>query len=166
MEIYPRSKWSKDRAPRDLTSQSPRNVREMFLHYPAASQRLNGIDRDQEQVQYMRAIRDFHMDTRGWDYFAYTHAVFQDGEVYQGRGIGHIPAAQEGHNTNTFAVLCVLGNTESPSFAMRSALVRLKNHYDHYAHRDLTAKPHSAATATSCPGDKLRAFIPELNRKA
>lgn len=135
----------------------------MFIHHPASPHDLGHIDTDMERDRYMREIQNFHMDTRGWADFAYTHAVFQDGTVVRGRGIEFVPAAQLGHNTNTFAVLCVLGDREIPSPEMRVVLWQLKNHYDKRAGRDLTVKPHSAVTATSCPGDKLRAIIANLN---
>lgn len=165
MRINSRASWGA-RRPRARTIQDPRDVRELFLHYPASGHALEHLDTDSEQDAYMRAIQAFHMDGRGWSDFAYSFAVFQDGEVYRGRGVHAVPAAQAGHNTNTFAVLCVLGNTEVPSSRMRESLVALKNYLDRRAGRDLLARPHSAVVSTSCPGPHLRAFIPALNRLA
>jgi hypothetical protein len=167
MKVRTPAAWGPDRDPRPMTPQNPRNVREMFLHYPADPNALKARTNTQrERDAYMRGIRDFHMDGRGWSYFAYSFAVFQDGSVYKGRGIDNVPAGQEGHNTNTFAVLCVVGNDEAPSAAMKESLRELKNFLDGQAGRDLNARPHSAVVATACPGPKIRAIIPELNRKA
>lgn len=167
LKINKRDEWSRDRGPRPLTEQSTSNIREFFIHHPASPHDLDHIDKDQEQVSYMRAIRDFHMDdpTRRWAYFAYNFAVFQDGEVYQGRGLGHVPAAQLGHNTNTIAVLCVLGNSELPSTRMKEGLRDLKNHCDKECGRDLRALGHSqgAGQSTECPGTPLRNYASRLN---
>jgi hypothetical protein len=165
--IQSRRSWgARPPKPGTITPQNDSQIREFFIHHPAdPSHELAHIDTDQEQDAYMRAIQNFHMDTRGWGDFAYNFAVFQDGRVYRGRGRNRVPAAQLGHNTGTVATLCVLANGEHPSDAMVRSLGALKDYLDSRLGRDLPVRPHSAVTGTECPGPELRAIIPRLNRE-
>lgn len=164
MRIATRKSWKARRPRAGLDRQSDQRITELFLHHPADVHDLAHIDRDQEQDAYMRGIQNFHMDSRGWGDFAYNFAVFQDGEVYRGRGRNVVPAAQFGHNTGTVAVLCVLGDNETPTPEMHRALRNLKNYLDGKVGRDLRVRAHGDVFATSCPGPKLRRLIPQLNR--
>lgn len=165
MKVQPRRSWNA-RSPQSMSGQLARNIREFFLHYPASPHDLDFLDTDMEHDAYMRGIQNFHMDVRRWSDFAYNFAVFQDGAVYKGRGLNRVPAAQLGHNTNTIAVLCVVGNSETPSHAMRQSLRDLKNMCDKRCGRDLFARPHSAVTPTACPGNRIRGIINDLNAQA
>ena len=162
IKIASRKSWGA-RTARPRTKQSDSQIREFFLHHPADPHDLSHIDTDKEHDAYMRAIQDFHMDTRGWADFAYSFAVFQDGAVYRGRGRNYVPAAQLGHNTGTIAVLCVVGDREKPTDHLYSSLVRLKNRMDSEVGRDLRARAHSDVFATECPGSQIRALLPRLN---
>jgi len=163
IKIASRKSWGA-RPARPRIPQSDNQIREFFVHHPASPHDLGHIDTDQEQDAYARSIQDFHMDTRGWSDIAYSFLVFQNGRVYRGRGRNYVPAAQLGHNTGTIAVMCVLGDREAPSRQMCDSLIRLKDRMDREVGRDLVARPHSSVTSTDCPGDKLRAFIPSLNK--
>ena len=136
------------------------------MHWPADMRdALRGIDTDREQDIYMRAIQTFHMGPeRGWADFAYNFAVFQDGRVYRGRGLDWQPAAQENHNMNTIAVLCVVGDTEKPTRLLVNGLIELKDHIDRKCGRDVIVRPHSAATSTQCPGPHVSTIVSQINR--
>lgn len=164
MRIHSRQSW-RARKPGPRATQSDSQIKEFFLHHPADPHHLQGTDTNQEQGAYMRAIQNFHMDVRGWSDFAYAFAVFQDGEVYRGRGRGYVPAAQLGHNTGTISVLCVVGDGEKPSAQLYNGLARLKDEMDKRVGRDLIVRPHSAVFNTTCPGDEIRALIPRLNKQ-
>lgn len=171
MHINTRKSWGARRprpvSPPGSNRQSDAIIREFFIHHPADPHGLAHIDTDMEQDAYARAIQDFHMDdpAHKWNDIGYSFLVFQDGRVYRGRGRHTIPAAQLKHNTGTIAVLCVLGDGETPSRAMVRSLGELKDKMDSLVGRDLIARPHSAVTATSCPGDPLRSIIPGLNKR-
>lgn len=167
MKIQSRPSWNA-RKPRPGTSrQTDSQIREFFIHHPADPHNLAHIDTDMEQDAYMRGVQDFHMDdpAHRWNDIGYSFVVFQNGRVYRGRGRNVVPAAQLNHNTGTIAVLCVLGDNEPPSAAMVRALGTLKDEMDRRVGRDLIARPHNAVTATSCPGARLMAIIPNLNRR-
>ena len=162
MRIIPRNQWGA-RKPRPRQRQS--SWREFFLHWPGDG-RFAHIDTPAEEREQMREWQNFHMDVRGWSDYGYAFAVFPSGRVYRGRGMDWVPAAQEGHNTGTVPVICVVGPGEQMTDAMKRSLRELKNHCDKRAGRDLTARPHSAVTSTSCPGPVVRAFVDDLNRSA
>jgi hypothetical protein len=165
MKIRSRKSWSSDRDPRPMTRQLRANVREFFLHWPADKRAsLAFLDTVGEQITYLRGIRDFHMDApdRRYSFIGYSFAVFQNGAVYRLRGMGFVPAGQLRHNTNTVAVLCVVGASESPSPAMKSSLKSLKRHVDRNAGRTTNARGHGEVTGTDCPGPRVRAIIPTL----
>lgn len=163
LTIHSRKSWGA-RAPRPRAPQSRTAVRELFIHWPAlGSGSTLKWDAAREREE-LRSEQAFHMDTRGWSDIGYSFAVFPSGRVYRLRGMDWVPAAQEGHNTNTVAVTCVLGPNDKPTDAMIASLWSLKNHCDGKAGRDLVVRPHGDVTATSCPGPNLRAIIPELNK--
>lgn len=164
IKIHSRKSWNA-RPARPRARQPDSVIKEYFIHHPADPHDLQGVDTNQEQGAYMRGIQNFHMDERKWSDIAYAFVVFQDGEVYRGRGRGFVPAAQLGHNTGTIAVMCALGDNESPSSEMYNSLARLKDRMDKEVGRDLDVRAHSEVFNTSCPGDKLRALIPRLNAR-
>lgn len=159
MKIRSRKSWGA-RPPRPRSRQHPTNVSEFFIHWPG-NNRDNFLAEAQEKAK-LREWQDFHMNGRGWSDIGYNFAVFSSGRIYRLRGMDWVPAAQEFHNTNTVSCVCVGMVTG----AMKASIIDLKNHCDRRAKRDLTARPHSAVTATDCPGDELRALVPVLNREA
>jgi len=104
------------------------------------------------------------MDTRGWSDFAYNYVVFRSGRIYAGRTFKVVPAAQEGHNTNTVAVCCVIGATDSISSAMKETLREVVRWAEKYAGHELRVRAHRDVGSTTCPGPKLAAFVPSLDR--
>lgn len=99
---------------------------------------------------------------RRWSFFAYSFAVFQSGRVYRGRGMNWVPAGQEGHNTGTVAVLCVVGPGDDPSPAMLRSLRGLRAHCERKAGHGLNVRGHGEVVQTACPGPELRRLVREL----
>lgn len=165
LQINSRKSWGA-RRPRCRTEQSLASVTKFILHWPADMRdALAEIDTDREQDAYMRGIQDFHMGpSRGWCDFAYNYAVFQDGEVYRGRGLRTVPAAQEGDNSGTCAVLCVVGDEEKPSERMIQSIIALKDRCDRRCGRDLQVFGHGGmpGQATQCPGPHVSAIVPRV----
>jgi hypothetical protein len=188
MQIISRKAWGA-RRPRCRTPQDPRNVRELFIHWPGqpgiARESITDHDDDwcalpdhlidaaaritgpAAEAAWMREIQAFHMGPdRGWCDFAYSFAVFKSGRIYRGRGFYNLPAGQEGHNTGTVAVVCVLGTADAhvPE-PMAHALKDLVHWAEtRRAHRELAVRPHRSVNQTTCPGDALARFVPTLDR--
>lgn len=112
----------------------------------------------------MRDTQRFHMDTRGWSDFAYNYAIFPSGRIYAGRTFQYVPAAQEGHNTNTVAVCCVIGAPDQIPAPMRETLREFVRWAEDYAHRELKVRGHRDVGQTTCPGDRLFEFTRSLDR--
>ncbi len=170
--LYELEDWN-TRDPRPMTKQNPDNIRESFIHHTTDT-RAEVTDTLDEQKRAMRAIRDFHMDVRGYSFIGYHFVVFQPygsrkkARVFQARPLIYVPAAQLLHNTNT-AAICVYGNFQRDDGvkddtikAIVGLLERINNRHPSLAvlggHRDVVA--------TSCPGDTLYAKIPTIAKKA
>ena len=158
MKIVSRRAWGA-RKPRERTYQDPRSVREIFVHYTESP---GGQYAFEDQRRVMQQTQDFHMDTRGWSDIAYNFLVFNSSRprVFYGRGARVVPAAQAGHNTNTVAIAVVMRDGEKLGWRTRLQLRRLIwNLRKKTIRRNVPVRPQSAVTATSCPGDQLRAFV-------
>lgn len=128
---------------------------------------------DQEK-QRMRSIEAFHASPkptgRGWSGFAYNFCIFPSGRVYQGRGWGHMGAHSDGENARSVGVLFPQdGNRqdltpqqiESFRLLMQEGVDRraLAPEWKADGHRNMPGE------STMCPGSKILARIPELNRR-
>lgn len=162
--IVQRNTWGA-RKPRATTRQNPKAVRELFIHWPATPGSTKHINTRAEERAWMRQIQNFHMDTRGWNDFAYNYAIFPSGRIYAGRTFRNVPAGQEGHNTNTVAIVCVLGMADDhiPA-AMKSNLRDFVRWAEKYAGHELKVRGHKEVSPTSCPGPTLMSFVDNLDR--
>lgn len=122
------------------------------------------VDTAAEERAFMRRIRDFHMDERGWQYFAYNHGMFLSGRVYQGRGIDNIPAAQAPHNTDGLAICVMMGTADRVTRAVRSQLKDYVRWSERTCNRDQRVRGHGEVNSTSCPGPRLQSMAAGLSR--
>jgi hypothetical protein len=146
--------------------QKPSHVAEVFVHHSASFGA--SIDTHAEQVATMQQLQNFHMDGRGWADIAYHFVVFQPrgklkrAVIFAGRPLNVVPAAQEGHNTNTVAICIVQADPERLATntvwrvgrlarRIRSAR-RLRGHYE--------------VVKTECPGALIRATLPRIAKIA
>lgn len=162
--IHTRTSWGA-RTPRPTrTPQSPRSIREFFIHWPGETGKFTGITAVRERA-IMRETQDYHMDTHGWADIGYSFAVFQSGRIYRGRGMNYVPAAQLGHNTGTVGVCCMVGLHDEPTPELLKAVGELKHFCLLRAHAfELIVRPHKAVTSTDCPGPAMSKHIAQLQR--
>lgn len=133
-------------------------------HLIEAAARISGPAAERA---WMRSVQDFHQGPqRKWCDFAYNFAVFKSGRIYRGRGAYTVPAGQEGHNTNTLAIVCVLGTADARvPVPMQESLIELIRWIERKrAHGEVHVRPHRAVNQTTCPGNVLTAFVPRLDR--
>lgn len=109
--------------------------------------------------QFLRGIQQFHMGpARGWADFAYSFAVDGAGRLYEGRGWGVVGAHTPGFNSTSHALYLLLGEGQEPSEAMLAASRDwIAEHNRRYGAGYI--RPHRAAKATACPGDRVVALI-------
>jgi hypothetical protein len=137
------------------------------------------------------AIRDFHVNTNGWDDIGYNWLIDPNGVIYEGRGSGKRGAHFSCMNGGTTGI-CLMGNymTIPPTTAALDALDAFlawescdkdiqpgnigwhgasQQHMPFVAgHRDGNASsaPGSCARNTACPGDSLYPMLQQIALRA
>jgi hypothetical protein len=146
MNLVTRQQWGA-RPPKSVkTIASSEGI---FVHYTVTP---TGPD----EAAIVRNVQAFHMDTRGWQDIAYSFLVGQSGNVYEGRGWGVAGGHTEGWNSRSHAV-CWIGNQETPSDAALAAIDDVCA--EHARRYGGWVKAHRDVNSTSCPGDKLAAWV-------
>jgi N-acetylmuramoyl-L-alanine amidase-like protein len=123
-----------------------------------------------EQANHVRCagrvlgIQRYHMKEKGWLDIAYGHLVCKHGYVFVGRGYGIRTAANGTTTANDhYFAICFLGEGTQGRADLtrrgRRALGELIRDYQRRYPRALHVRPHSAFTATECPGRELHAYI-------
>ena len=158
MRLLTRADWGA-RPPRSRrTMMLPKA--DLYLHHTAGS--------EPDGPAGVRAVQAFHMDRRGYHDIAYSFVVDRIGAVFEGRGAGVVGAHTKGHNTTSHAI-CVLGHydRETPSEAALDGVAGLVAHgrRQGWWPAGITGG-HRDVGSTSCPGNRLYAAIPDLNRRA
>ena len=115
-KIILRGEWgAKHGRGADVSSKLP--WQEVVIHTEAGSERKPGSFG--LECGWIRAIENFHVNTRGWDGIAYSFLIAPSGRIFEGRGWGRSGAHTEGRNS-TAAAICFLGHgdkwpaTEAP----------------------------------------------------
>jgi N-acetylmuramoyl-L-alanine amidase len=157
MDLIRRDAWGA--APpkgRPLAISAP--VRDLFLHHSATPD--NG-------PATVRAIQKFHQDTRGWADVGYSWLYSpRDRVFFEGRGPGISGAHTRNHNRTSHAV-CVLGNFQASVPAPHV----MQDLADWARWHGTTWGPgvyrtHDEVGATACPGQYLKALVPQINEIA
>lgn len=159
-----RRRWGARHGRGDATNYT--HATRVYVHHSATIKA--GINSLAEQKATMLEFERHHVEVNGWDAIAYNFVVFpafkrrvwHRARVFEGRGLGHIPAAQIGDNAGNVAI-CIVGNYDIEQIDRRTldALVKLiKTMPGHFlrGHRD------SPAGGTDCPGKTLYARLGEL----
>jgi hypothetical protein len=159
--LITRAAWGA-RAPKNTTPMVTSEQRGVAIHYSAAESDRVAIHDD--CARRVRAIQNFHMDSRGWADLAYSWCVCHHGFRFAGRGLG-IRSAAQGTNAGNdgYHAVCFLGFdregrmdvTAEAKRAIADCIATVRARYPHAT----AVRPHSAFHSTACPGDELRAWI-------
>ncbi|CAL8105787.1 unnamed protein product [Calicophoron daubneyi] len=110
----------------------------------------------------VRAIQNFHMDTRGWWDIGYNFLIGADGVVYEGRGWGVVGAHAKGWNNVSYG-FSVIGDfmTNRPTkAALKAVRAIIKQAVKRgYLTRTYKLLGHRDVGNTSCPGDAFYEVI-------
>lgn len=164
--IHSRAAWHARPMKASHALQNPDAVREVFVHHSASFGAK--IDTFAEMVATMQQFQNFHMDGRGWADIGYHYVVFQPrgrfkrAVVFAGRPTNVVPAAQEGHNTNTVAICIVQAD---PERLARNTVWRVGR----LARRIKSARRlrgHYEVVQTDCPGKVIRGRLDDIARIA
>lgn len=164
MKIISRKRWGAKGTRGDTTTYS--HATKVYIHHSATLKA--GIDTYAEQKATIKEFERHHL-SQGWDGIGYNYVVFpafkrrlwHHARVFEGRGLGHIPAAQRGDNAHNVAI-CVVGNFEVEQIDARTlgVLVQLINQCPGHFLRG-----HRDAGGTSCPGKHLYSRLGELRER-
>lgn len=130
----------------------------MVCHYDGSDQGLAKKDHDACRA-YWKATRRFHMGPeRGWLDIGYSYGVCPHGVVLEGRGFGHVQAAQPGGNTSWTSCTFMTGEHESPTVEQVEAWRELRA-WLRGKGVAAAVRGHGEFISTSCPGKILRAMV-------
>lgn len=150
--IVPRSEWI---GTLPGTGRPLKNVPAGRLHHVGGGQ--VGVPKDKGAL--LRSI-EADVRNRGYSSIDYNLMVFQDGEIWEGRGLPYEDAATKNHNRDSVSV-CAVGNFDLEP-ARDALCVGIAEAFRHAAesgwlHARAPIFPHSATFSTACPGKNLRA---------
>ena len=158
--------------PRDAWTTAPhaahvdaKNHRVLYVHYTETPGRE--LTTPKREHAAIRAIRDYHVNGRGYDDLAYSYVLASPwnrggpATLYVGRGKDRIPASQQGANQGNWSVAVIASEHEHIMHRTVLAIGWLAKYLD-----AVDVRPHSQQNATSCPGPQLLAAIPEIRRLA
>ncbi len=101
-DVQERDEWCPSGDCPESASPGFTNATHLIVHHSA------GINQANDWSAVVRAIWDFHVNTRGWDDVGYNYLVDPNGVVYEGRGRGILGAHFCGTNSRTEG-FCLLG---------------------------------------------------------
>ena len=122
----------------------------MYVHHSAGPQN-----------QTPNSIQNYHMDSRGWSDIAYNWLVYDNGDIYEGRGWGVIGGATKGENSRSHSV-CYVGNTQHdiPSDKAKQSINAIIDiHNKDFGSGYVKGHKDSAQANTACPGTHLINWI-------
>jgi hypothetical protein len=130
----------------------------LVIHYDGSVQGLDGKPHS-ACIDYWRRTRSFHMGAaRGWADIGYSFGVCVHGEVFEGRGLGRVQAAQPGGNSTWYSATLMSGPGERPTPAQVDAVRQLRRWLMGQGVAG-EVKGHRDFYSTSCPGDVLYALV-------
>ena len=154
--VYSRSDWGA-RAPKWRTVVTKSSVKYSVVHWPGSN--VNFPDNSKRSVAArLRGYQNMHMNDRGWSDIAYNVAVDQNGNVWLLRGWNIVDGGVKNMGGKCLSILAILGKTDTPSEAMKAAIVYCQNEFDRLMGKKLTRTYHGKLVSTSCPGPKLTAW--------
>ena len=155
------------------TQSYPKEVKKIIVHHTATTKDLNNPD------AAVRAIYQYHTQTRAWGDIGYNFIIAPNGKVYQGRagGPGVVAAHAGGYNTGSVGI-ALLGNYQEDEVpdAMLESLQDLIEQQAELHDIDISTKGnyrglyldnllmHKDIGATSCPGENAYDYVEDIRQ--
>lgn len=161
MRVLTRKEWDA-RAPKGAYASMPRNVRGVKVHYTGSPEDPAMLANHKRCVNRIKSIQNGHMDGNGWIDIGYSFVVCSHGDVFTGRGLGHLPAANgPGLNSGHYAVLGLVGNSglTSPTAEMIAGIRDAIAFIRQVGHTGNEIKGHRDGYSTDCPGHALYELV-------
>ena len=126
-----------------------REIETVFLHCSASGR---------PEHARIDVIENWHRQ-RGFDEIGYHYFIDFDGEIWHGRDLEKIPAAQKGHNTGSIAI-CLAGLRPSDFRLIQlDALLHLCHEIDWAYAGNITFHGHNEVSDKSCPVFDYRHYL-------
>lgn len=140
-----------------------RGVGDIFIHHEGGASR--GVPKDKPAV-----LREIESGVLGKGYIAidYNLMVFNDGDIWEGRGLSHEDGATI-HNNPTSVSICAVGNFERENagqalvdgIAEACRITAASGWASPYP----TIHPHREVFATACPGANLNRRMDDIRAR-
>lgn len=150
--VAPRIAWTGTKPKRVALNYSA--VRYVVIHYPGSP--VAKISSDIPAL--LRGWYTDHTKSRGWTDIGYNYAVDQTGKIWTLRG-DYRDGATLGYGGKSVSILVVLGNNETPSDKMLSSVRTFAEMLRGKSAKGCKIVGHRDLVKTSCPGDKIHAWI-------
>lgn len=154
MDLVERDEWDA-RQPKGYYSPMPSTPHGVKIHYTGGREDfLLAVDHSLCPKR-VRSVQNGHMDGNGWVDIGYSFVVCPHGTVFEGRGLGNVPAANgPGLNSDHYAILMLVGNagltkpTEEMVRGVRQCIAYIRSK----TRAGKEIKGHRDGYATDCPG--------------
>lgn len=161
MELVSRNKWNA-RQPTGSYGWMPPTPKGVKVHYTGGYVDPKLLTNHDRCVSAVKGIQNGHMDGNGWIDIGYSFVVCPHGKVFDGRGLGYLPAANgSGLNSGHYAVLALVGNSglTEPNQGMINGLRDAITYIRTYGNAGKEIKGHRDGYATDCPGGPLYKLV-------
>lgn len=130
----------------------------LVIHYDGSNQGL-AAKPHAACIAYWRNTRKFHMgSSRGWSDIGYSFGCCPHGEVFEGRGLNRVQAAQPGGNSSWYSCTLMSGPSEQPTAVQIDAVRQLRAWLMSKGVGG-AVQGHRDFFSTSCPGDIAYAMV-------
>lgn len=161
MELVHRNAW-KARQPTGSYGWMPPTPKGVKIHYTGGYVDLDLLRHHDKCVAAVRGIQNGHMDGNDWIDIGYSFVVCPHRKVFEGRGIGYLPAANgPGLNSGHYAVLGLVGNSglTQPNQGMIDGIRDAIAYIRLYGNAGKEIKGHRDGYSTDCPGGPLYKLV-------
>lgn len=154
--IFHRDQWQA-RPPKHTVPRPVSNIRTVFAHYSDQHESIPSPSHAHD-VFVVQGIQNYHMDVKGYFDIAYAALIGGNGDIYLGRANDVVQAAVQGHNATEWSAAFLsdgpITDAQWQSFVFLMFLADLN--FPFVSH---VPEPHSAGSATHCPGGIIRAKL-------
>lgn len=161
LDLVTRAEWGA-RSPSGSYSAMPSTPKGVKVHYTGSRENPAMLAHHDLCVARVRSIQTAHMGGNDWLDIGYSFVVCAHGKVFEGRGIGHLPAANgAGLNSGHYAVLALVGNAgvTEPNDAMVEGIRDAIAYIRERGHAGTEIRGHRDGYSTDCPGDPLYQLV-------
>lgn len=151
-----RAQWGARHPSASYTPRALTEVDTVFIHYSDTYESIPAPT-TAEDADIVRAIQAHHMAT-GYIDIAYSALIGGNGDIFEGRP-GTAWDASTCHNNRNGVGICILSDGPITKAQRDSTVFMVKLCQLHFPRVHHVPKPHSAACATACPGNAIRAWM-------